>query len=181
MNEEEKRLQRCCFTGHRPGKMQQTESEIVPLLEKAIDNAIAEGFCTFITGMARGTDIWAARAVLKRRASNPSLRLVCALPHPGFERGRSYDEIAEFKRIVESADFVCTVSKGFSVGCYQIRNKWMVDHSNLVIAVYNGLPSGTGNTVAYAERHGVRVENLLDSKIDTVRRAISEFDKANKK
>lgn len=162
MNEENKRLKRCCFTGHRPGKMQQTEAEVIPLLETAIDNAISEGFRTFITGMARGTDIWAARIVLERRASNPDIKLVCALPHPGFEKGRSYAEVAEFQRIVESSDYVCTVSKSFSASCYQRRNEWMVDRSSLVIAVYNGLPSGTGNTVGYAKRCGVRVENILE-------------------
>ncbi len=90
------------------------------------------------------------------------IKLVCALPHPGFEKGRSYAEVAEFQRIVESSDYVCTVSKSFSASCYQRRNEWMVDRSSLVIAVYNGLPSGTGNTVGYAKRCGVRVENILE-------------------
>ncbi len=58
MNQEELRKHRCCFTGHRPSKMNMTANEIKPLLEKAIDDAIAEGYVTFITGMAEGTDIW---------------------------------------------------------------------------------------------------------------------------
>ena len=41
---EELRLHRCCFTGHRPDKMELGEKEIKPLLEKAIDDAIAEGY-----------------------------------------------------------------------------------------------------------------------------------------
>ena len=56
MNQEELRLHRCCFTGHRPEKMELWEKEIKPLLEKAIDDAIADGYVTFITGMAMGTD-----------------------------------------------------------------------------------------------------------------------------
>lgn len=40
---EELRLQRCCFTGHRPEKMELGEKEIKPLLEKVIDDAIADG------------------------------------------------------------------------------------------------------------------------------------------
>lgn len=39
MNQEELRLHRCCFTGHRPDKMEFGEREIKPLLEKAIDEA----------------------------------------------------------------------------------------------------------------------------------------------
>ena len=38
---EELRLHRCCFTGHRPDKMELGEKETKPLLEKAIDEAIA--------------------------------------------------------------------------------------------------------------------------------------------
>ena len=65
----------CCFTGHRPEKMTQTESEIRPLLEEAIDSAINDGYITFITGMAMGVDIWAAEIVLERKKTNKELHL----------------------------------------------------------------------------------------------------------
>ena len=58
---------RCCFTGHRPEKLSLSENEVKHLLEKAIDNAIADGYVTFITGMAKGTDIWAAEIVLEKK------------------------------------------------------------------------------------------------------------------
>lgn len=45
MNQEELRLHRCCFTGHRPEKMELGEKEIKSLLEKAIDEAIARWIC----------------------------------------------------------------------------------------------------------------------------------------
>lgn len=83
--ETEKRLHRCCFTGHRPEKLSLYENEVKPLLEKAIDNAIADGYVTFITGMAKGTDIWAAEIVLEKKKHNTALHLICAIPHPGFE------------------------------------------------------------------------------------------------
>ena len=47
-------------------------------------------------------------------------------------------------------------------GCYQIRNEWMVDRSARVIAVFNGEPSGTKNTVVYAQRKGIEVKNVLE-------------------
>ena len=65
--ETEKRLHRCCFTGHRQEKLSLSEAEVKTLLEKAIDMAIQNGFTTFITGMASGVDIWAAEIVLERR------------------------------------------------------------------------------------------------------------------
>ena len=101
MSKEELRKHRCCFTGHRPDKMQQGEKEIKPLLEKAIDDAIANGYVTFITGMAMGTDIWAAEIVLEREKKNPELHLVCALPHPRFEKPRSMAEKMRFNWIIK--------------------------------------------------------------------------------
>jgi len=56
MTEAEKRMHRCCFTGHRPEKLTRSEEAIKADLEKAIRQAIAEGFDVFITGMARGVD-----------------------------------------------------------------------------------------------------------------------------
>ena len=163
MHQEELRLHRCCFTGHRPDKMELGEKEIKPLLEKVIDDAIAEGYVTFITGMAMGTDIWAAEIVLERKKRNKDLHLICALPHPNFESRRSMTEKMKFNKIVKKADLVKEINNHYFTGCYQVRNEWMVDRSNLVIAVFNGQKSGTKNTVNYAKRKGVKIMNVLDS------------------
>ena len=162
MNQQELRLHRCCFTGHRPDKMELGEKEIKPLLEKAIDDAIAYGYVTFITGMAMGTDIWAAEIVLERKKTSKDIHLICALPHPGFESRRSMTEKMRFNKIIKKADLVKEINDHYFTGCYQVRNEWMVDRSNLVIAVFNGQKSGTKNTVDYAKRKGIRVANVLD-------------------
>lgn len=67
MSEEEKRLHRCCFTGHRPEKLKEPEEEIKVWLEKQINRAIEDGFTTFISGCAMGVDLWAARIVTCRK------------------------------------------------------------------------------------------------------------------
>lgn len=46
MEYNKKRLHRCCFTGHRPEKLSNSEGEVKALLEKAIDNTIADGYET---------------------------------------------------------------------------------------------------------------------------------------
>lgn len=158
---ENKRQHRCCFTGHRPNKLRQSEQEIKPLLEKAIDWAIDNGFVTFISGMAEGVDIWAAEIILDKRKRNADLHLICALPHPGFENRRSINEKSRFQKIIAAADFVKLVGDRYFTGCYQVRNEFMVDHSSLVIAAFNGIASGTKNTVDYAKLKGVRVINIL--------------------
>lgn len=162
MEEAELRKHRCCFTGHRPDKMTLGEKEIKPLLEKAIDKAIDEGFVTFVTGMAMGTDVWAAEVVLEKKKQNNEIHLVCALPHPGFEKRRSETEKNRFIEITEKADCIKLVNDHYFTGCYQVRNEWMVDRSARVIAVYDGQSGGTRNTIRYCEKVNVEVVNVLD-------------------
>lgn len=59
----ELRKRSCCFTG-RLEKLTMPEIEIKAALESEIQAAIAEGYQIFISGMARGVDLWAAESVL---------------------------------------------------------------------------------------------------------------------
>ena len=157
----DKRQHCCCFTGHRPNKLDYSESEIKSLLETAVDNAISDGYVTFITGMAEGVDIWAAEIVLERKKKNSALHLICAIPHPRFENRRSEYEKERYRRILQGADYMTTISGRYFRACYQKRNEFMVDHSSLVIAAWNGQPSGTKNTVDYAKCKEVKIINIL--------------------
>ena len=89
--EAEKRMHRCCFTGHRPEKLQAPEGVVTAALEKEIRQVIADGFNVFITGMARGVDIWAAEIVLRLRDAGEAADL--RLPVPGL-RARVEAELA---------------------------------------------------------------------------------------
>ena len=160
MTENEKRMHRACFTGHRPEKLTRTEKDIVRDLEKEIRQAIADGLSVFITGMARGVDIWAAQIVLRLRNSGYDIKLICACPYDGFEFGWSKDWQKQYKEILAAADFVKYVCEGYSRSCFQIRNEWMVNHAARVIAVFNGEKSGTKNTIDYAAKVGVPVVRI---------------------
>jgi len=152
MSEEELRKHRCCFTGHRPEKLHLPEDKIKALLSAAIKQAIHDGFTTFISGMARGIDIWAAELVLEERKKNDAIKLVCASPLVGFERSWNEQEKQTYHSIIEKADYVKYVSDHYFRACFQVRNEWMVDRSNRVIAVFNGEKGGTLNTINYARR-----------------------------
>ena len=161
MNEAELKMHRCCFTGHRPDKMTMGERDIKPKLEKAIDDAIKNGYVTFITGMAMGTDVWAAEIVLEKKKRNKDIHLICALPHPGFEKRRDNTEKERFTTIIDEADYVKLINDHYFSGCYQVRNEWMVNRSARVIAVYDGQSGGTRNTIKYCEKVNVEVVNVL--------------------
>lgn len=144
----------CCFTGHRPEKLHRDAQGAITALATAIDRAIAEGYTTFISGMAKGIDIWAAEIVLNRRAQNPEIKLICAVPYPGFELGRKDEWTERILRIMFEANSVKFVREKYSRSVFQIRNIWMVDHSSLLIAAYDGEAGGTKNTIDYALREG---------------------------
>lgn len=156
-SEADLRLHRCCFTGHRPEKLNASEKEVKAALRKQIDQAVHDGFTVFITGMARGVDLWAAEIVLDLRKRSKEIRLICAIPHDGFEArwSPSWQELYQY--VLAEADLTRVISKGYHTGVYQVRNEWMVNHSTRVIAVFNGQPSGTKNTIDYAYRQGVPV------------------------
>ena len=53
--------------------------------------------------------------------------------------------------------------------CLDKRNRYMVDHANFILAVWNGKPSGTGRTVTYA-REKQRAVIVIDPVSLTVNR-----------
>ena len=160
MTENEKRMRRVCFTGHRPEKLTRSENTIKRELEKQIRQAMADGLNVFISGMARGVDIWAAQIVLKLRNEGTDVKLICACPYKGFELGWSREWQQQYKEVLESADFIKYVCAGYSRACFQIRNEWMVNHAVRVIAIFNGEKGGTKNTMDYAAKIGVPVVRI---------------------
>lgn len=152
---------RCCFTGHRPEKLHLPESKVKALLEQAIIQAVEDGFLTFISGMARGVDMWASEIVLDLRADNSNIHLICTPPYKGFEKRWSLSEQRLYNDILENADYVKFVGERYHKACFQARNVFMVNHSKRVISAYNGSSGGTRNTIDYANRKGVEVVNIF--------------------
>ena len=120
--EEQKKLHRCCFTGHRPEKLNMPEREVKERLRKAIREAVNDGFITFITGMARGVDLWAGEIVLEERKNDNRIKLICASPFKDFEKSWDIVEKNRYNKIMEQADYVKFVCDHYSRSCFQIRN-----------------------------------------------------------
>lgn len=126
-------------------------------LAEQIDQAIAAGYTTFITGCGMGVDIWAAQIVLEKRQQNPSLKLIAASPWPGFSSRWNEEWKGQYADILRRADLTVYVSKAYTDGVFKRRNEWMVEHSSRLIAYYNGAAGGTRNTIEYAKEKGIEV------------------------
>lgn len=152
----------CCFTGHKPEKCIGEEGKIRFRLAMEIQNAIAAGYDTFITGMALGVDTWAAEEVLKIKSEKAGIKLVCAVPFEGVEQNRTTKQQMIFHNILSKADDVSYICPKCSRKSFKVRDEWMVDHAAKVIAVFNGTHGGTEYTINYAKQNNREIVLIND-------------------
>ncbi len=158
-----------CFTGHRPKKMfanyNENSAEFFAFkqnLHEKIVNSINEGYKTFYSGMAMGVDIIAFEMLIKLKNTYPDLVLIGVMPSKNQCYYWSNDWISRHANIRKHCDslMVMGAENNYNSG-YFARNRYLVDNSNLVIAVYNGdEKSGTGYTVNYAIKKGKSIEYI---------------------
>lgn len=152
------------FSGHRPEKLPAGRDRAIlqSMVYQETAQAISDGACVFYSGMSRGLDLYAAELVLAMRSEHPEIRLVCACPFPAFFDSFSPVERYRVDCILSEANDVCFISKHYYSGVFFARNRYMVDHSDRLIAVMLDPRSGTGNTVRYAQKKGkdVRIVTL---------------------
>ena len=115
----------------------------------------------FICGMARGTDLYFAEAVLALRLCRSGVTLEAARPCESQADAWPEAEQHRYQAILDQCDFETLVQHRYDRFCMQRRNRYMVDRSALVLSVYDGVPKGgTAQTLAYAMRQGVPVQIL---------------------
>ena len=147
----------CCFTGHRPEKLpwghNEADSRCVALkqrLRDAVETAYEEGFRHFICGMARGCDFYFAETVLALRYEHPDITLEAAIPCAKQSASWSAPHRERWTEIAAQCDKKTVLQDFYTPDCMIRRNRYMVDHSSLVIAVYDGSNGGTRRTLEYA-------------------------------
>lgn len=158
----------CCFTGHRPDKLPWRADESDPRclrLKEALAGAVAEAYqagCRhFIGGMARGCDLYFAETVLELRDRLPGVTLEGARPCESQADGWPAAEQERYRHILDCCDYETLVQHNYDRFCMMRRNRYMVDRSARIIAVYDGMPrGGTAQTLAYALKQGLTVRIL---------------------
>ena len=163
---DEERL-RCSFTGHRPEKLpwggDETDARCIKLKEElrcTLDGAYLAGCRHFICGMARGCDTYFAEAVLALRAEKDGVTLEAAVPCDSQANSWSAADRRRYEHLLAECDEVSFISHTYSPGCMQRRNKYMVDNSDVLIAIFNGTAGGTMNTVLLAKRRGLKLVTI---------------------
>ena len=147
-----------CFTGNRPVSLPWKYNEDCELFltfktsfSNLIKALIENGARYFITGMAMGFDMIAAEVVLELKKDYPEVKLESAIPCMNQYKGWNESYKKRYNQILERADKVTYLTdKNYFDGCFHVRNRYMVDKSDLVLACSFSSGGGTVSTIKYA-------------------------------
>lgn len=138
------------FTGHRPDKLggYKVPNDTYIRVCRKIDTLLKELKPEkVITGMALGVDQWAAMIAHKLQ-----IPYLAAIPFEGQEKAWPEASQKTFRLLRKlAAEEVIVSPGGYSADKMQVRNIWMVDNCDVLIAVWDGTKGGTGNCVEYAK------------------------------
>ena len=147
-------------TGHRPNKLGGYSDVAFDALCEIIHDWLDENprVEKIISGMALGWDMALADTAVVR-----GIPLVAAVPFVGQERMWPDKSKRIYQELLSGASEVVVVSEGeYAPWKMQIRNKWMVDNCDTVLATWNGTDGGTANCVRYAQAANKPIVNLWD-------------------
>lgn len=157
-------MKKICFTGYRPFKlpfkMSENDEGYISFLNRAqglICAQIEAGNTYFISGMARGVDMMLAEIVLEMKKSYYNVYLECAVPFKGQCDNWAEGQRRQYNSILQASDKITILSDTYKVGGYLNRNRYMVDSSDIVIAVFDGKEGGTKFTCDYALKKGKQI------------------------
>lgn len=144
-----------CFTGPRPKRENNykipNEKPIFERFRDVISRAYGHNFRTFIFGGAIGIDQLAMEAAVSKLSLYPDMKLVCARPFPSQHVRWPKHVQDEFLALIGYMDVVDVSPDPYSAKKMMIRNEFMVDLSDVIVAIYDSIVGGgTKNCVDYA-------------------------------
>ena len=148
-------------TGHRPdklGKEYDMKGPISKQIYTHLDNLVTQlQPSKLVTGMALGVDMLFANVAINR-----NIPFIAAIPCKSQEKRWPIQSQRLYNRIVN--DPLCTkyyvTDKEYTSTCMQLRNVWMVDNCEVLIAVWDGSEGGTANCVMYAVDKGKDIRRI---------------------
>lgn len=162
-----------CLTGHRPKSLpwgydenKNSYKRFKKDLFEIFTGAIEYGLKTYLIGMAEGFDMIGGETLIELRKKYKEIKVVAIIPCKGQELKWKPEQQKRYHKILKQCDDIVILSDTYTQTCMNDRNKYMVEHSSVVIACCNGKPSGTRNTINFAKENGckIRVINSEDYK-----------------
>lgn len=140
------------LTGHRPHKFGPNPAAAARSIRAALRGILEEKRPErVISGMALGADtIWAEEALQLQ------IPVTAAIPFVGQESLWSARDKLNYEEILAHplvTKVICAPG-GASTHKYHHRNKWLVDHSDALVSVWDGTAGGTRHCLLYAQEVG---------------------------
>ncbi|GAA6405916.1 DUF1273 domain-containing protein [Blautia coccoides] len=140
----------CCVSGHRDILADET-AHVKEALRQEIEKAVNDGFTAFLSGFADGVDQNFAEIILEMQNENPNLKLIAVLPYQ--KRMDSLYQKEHTNALLDACAEVIVIQEEYRPNVYAKRNRYMVEHSDRVIAVYDGREKGgTVKTIRFAHQ-----------------------------
>lgn len=140
----------CCVTGHRDIPAEEM-APVKEALRREIKKAVNDGFTVFLSGFADGVDQYFAEMILELQNKNPDLKLIAVLPYQ--KRKDSLCQKEHTNALLDACAEVIIIQEEYRPNVYSKRNRYMVEHADRVIAVYDGREKGgTVKTIRYAHQ-----------------------------
>lgn len=154
-----------CFTGHRKIAGQYYNHDkptpewlaLRNYLQGAVSTFIDQGITHYISGMALGVDQLAVETVAFVRAFKKfDVALTAAIPFPSQPSNWPRASQIKYQELLGLCNQQWVTSDDpYAPAKMLIRDKWMVNHSDYVIAVWDGREKGgTWHTYNYARQQG---------------------------
>lgn len=144
-------------TGHRPSKLgwgYNLQNEKYKYLYWVLKTYIESFNATHcISGMALGVDTIFSFASIRYRDENPKKNIIveCAIPCANQESQWSDYDKKIYHYLLDHSDKITMVSdKPYEPRLMMLRNQYMVDKCDRLLAVWDGSKGGTGNCIKYA-------------------------------
>lgn len=130
------------ITGHRPERLKGREKEVKEWINHQLD--ILQPTLA-INGMAQGVD-----QIFAKIAKDKGVPLLNVYPHR--RKFHPYEEM------LNENENVVFFSDTYSKSNYILRDRYMVDNADIVLAVFDGIPAGgTWQTIEYAKQKNKKI------------------------
>lgn len=160
-------MTRITVTGHRPDKLggykafdnfRAIRRNMRDFLEEA-----PEGGIELVSGGALGIDqLWMEVGLYL------GFPVIAALPFEGYDSKWPKQSRENYQKLLDRCEEVRYICEpGYEARKLQVRNEWMVDNSDSVLAYWDGSSGGTSNCIDYAAVQGkpitiVDIKKLLE-------------------